>query len=201
MGIIEMREKLIAKVAIHLWEWKIEFFEMEYMNEAAGRWGCLRMVDATARPTGLWVLKFCLALWALFVTNSFVNRVLHLFCSTDLALQETIWKGVTKPSRSHQYWTALTWLQCQGCCQLGWRFIFLRTWAQSWGNRGGAEVLPPAEQLGELNFFFQGTGLKDTFLQAKRVIPCNAREWLGRAMEPEGALCSVKIWTKNRLRS
>lgn len=168
---------------------------MEHTNEAAGKWGCLRTVDAIAWPTGPGALKFCLALWALFVTNSFVNQVLHLFCSTDLALQKTVWNGVTKPSRSHQYWTALTWLQYQGCCQLGWRFIFLRTWAQRWGNQGGIEVVLPQLNNLESFIFFQGA------LEAKRVILYNGRELLGRAMEPEGALCSVKIWTKNRLRS
>lgn len=174
---------------------------MEYTNEAEGKWGCLRVVDPTAWSTGLWVLKFCLALRALFVTNSIVSWVLHLFCSTDLALQETIWKGVKKTSRSHQCWMALTWPQHQGCCQHGWRVSFLTTWAQRWGDRGGIEVLPQLNDLESFTSFSQGAGLKGTFLQAKSVIPCNGRELLRRAMEPEGASSFVKIWMKNRLRS
>lgn len=122
-----------------------------------------------AWPTLLWILKFCLVLWALFVTNSFVSRVLHLFCSIDLALQETIWKGVTKPSRSCQYWMALTCLQRQCCCQLGWRFIFLRTWAWRWGDRGGLKS-SPSWTTRRASLFSQGAGFKGTFLQAKRVI-------------------------------
>lgn len=39
-GNTDTRGKLRAKVAIPFWEWKIEFFEREYMNEAAGKGGC-----------------------------------------------------------------------------------------------------------------------------------------------------------------
>lgn len=142
-----MRGKLIAKVAIPFWERKIEFFEREYMNEAAGEGGCQGWMQQPGKlgcesSNSVGLYEHCLELTALG-TGSCIHFVAQIWHYRKLSgkVGQNHQRAINTECLSLGYST-------RAAASSVWRFVL-----QRWGNRGGIKVFAQMNKFEGFSFF------------------------------------------------